>query len=426
MSAFRAVRPWLLGLLVHGLVAGAAPAPDRIIRTGAERVLEGRWPQPAGLKVGLVTHAAAVTRSGERDVLALVARGPWQVVRLFTPEHGLDAALQGRIQDGQVVMPTPTGTQSLPVRSLYGSRLKPSAEDLAGLDALVVDLQDVGARFYTYGATLRKVMEAAADRGLRTIVLDRPNPLGGEVLEGGVLEPAFLSFTGPATVAVRHGLTLGELARWFHAEVGGHLEVVPVEGLRRRDLWSDLDRAWTSPSPAMTSMESALLYPGACFFEATRVDVRVGDRPFTAWAAPWLDVRGLGDHLAGLALPGVAVTVRVLPAGTLRTRDLWTSAPGPRALDREAAATPFEAVVLEVTDARRFRPVTLAVHALAWIRKRHGDALGLESRGFDRMAGTDRLRKGLSEGQPAGALLEAWTAGLAAHEPQWRKVHLYP
>jgi len=420
--AWRPILALLAGLL---LLPVAPAAAVRDVRTGAERILDGSWPQPQGLKVGLVTHGAAVTRTGERDVEALVARGPWQVVRLFTPEHGLDAALQGRIQDGRVEMHTPEGTRSLPVRSLYGARLKPVAEDLEGLDALVFDLQDVGARFYTYGSTLKKIMEAAAEHGRRTIVLDRPNPLGGEVLEGGVLDPAFHSFTGPAAVAVRHGLTMGELAQWFHGTVGGNLEVVPVAGLHRRDMWQDLDRTWTAPSPAMTSLESAWLYPGACFFEATSVDVRVGERPFTTWAAPWLDARGLAAHLAALGLPGVAVSSRVMPMGTIRTRDLWERHEGPRTLGRTSGSDPFPAVVLEVTDPRAFRPVTLAVHALVWIRKHHGASMALEPKGFDRMAGTDRLRLGLLEGRDAKTLLTDWTSGLNGHAPLWRKVHLY-
>ncbi|MEB3298071.1 MAG: DUF1343 domain-containing protein [Candidatus Sericytochromatia bacterium] len=403
----------------------ALPIPAGRVQTGAERVLSGEWRTGRIRKVALLTHAAAVSDTGERDVLALVRRGPWHVERLFTPEHGLDAALQGQIRDGAVTLATAEGTRSLGVRSLYGTRLKPRAEDLAGLDAVVVDLQDVGARFYTYGATLRRVMEVCRERGVKVVVLDRPNPLGGEVVEGGILDPRFLSFTGPAEVAVRHGLTLGELARWFNDEIGGQLEVVPVAGLTRRDLWSDLGRPWTPPSPAMTSFESALCYPGACFFEATRLDVRVGDRPFTVWGAPWLDAAGLVSSLQSLALPGVEIRLATLPPGTMRTKDLWEPVSGPRGLERVPSVEPFQAVVLDVRDPRAFRPVTLAVHALAWLQAHHAGPLGLESRGFDRMAGTDILRLGLLEGRSPTDLLGIWSTEPPDHLQRWRRARLY-
>ena len=404
--------------------AGHPPAAGAVVRTGAERVLAGHWSVRRGLHVGLVTHRAAVTVDGRPDYEVLAREGPWDVRAVFTPEHGLGAEVQGHVR--MLTLVCPDGTRSVPVRSLYGSTLKPRAEDLAGLDALVVDLQDVGARFYTYGSTLERVMAACSEQGIRVIVLDRPNPLGGAILEGGVLERPFRSFTGPAEVAVRHGLTLGELAGVFARESSVSLEVVPMEGWNRAMLWPATGRTWTATSPAMRSFRCALAYPGACFFEASRLDVRLGDEPFLRWGAPWLDVDGLVRALSESGPAGVRISAETMPAGTLRSRDIWEApAAGHPGLDRVPAPAPFPVLRLEITDPEAFRPVELAIRALVWLQMHHGPDLALESRGLDRMAGTDRLRLSLMAGSPYRTIMDTWTSGLAAHSAEVRRHWLY-
>ena len=224
------------------------------------------------------------------------------LVRVFTTEHGLDAGADEAVADGS----GRPGTVSL-----YGPRRRPRDADLADLDALVVDLVDVGARFYTYETSLLYLLEAAAARGLEVIVLDRPNPIGGVRIEGPLLDPALASFTGAHPLPVRHALTLGELARLFDVErrLGAKLTVIPVEGWRPGDLADATGLPFVPPSPNIRRLEGALFYPGIGPLETTSVSVGRGtDRPFEIVGAPYVDGAALAHALASEHLGGVRFT----------------------------------------------------------------------------------------------------------------------
>jgi molybdopterin-guanine dinucleotide biosynthesis protein MobB len=261
----------------------------------------------AGKRFGLITNPSGVTSQGIPAWKALAAVPGAKLVRLFGPEHGVDGGAIYMEPVGHAVHP-PTG---LPAVSLYGATresLKPRGEDIADLDALVFDVADVGARYYTYLWTMMLAMEACAEAGKRLVVCDRPNPIGGEV-EGAPAEEAYLSFVGMHPVPVRHGMTAGEMARLLAAEkrLDVDLAVVAVTGWARDMDSSRTGFPWVSPSPNIPSVATAFVYPGMCLLEGTNLSEGRGTtRPFEMFGAPWLPAAGFADALNGLALPGVS------------------------------------------------------------------------------------------------------------------------
>jgi uncharacterized protein YbbC (DUF1343 family)/CubicO group peptidase (beta-lactamase class C family) len=269
-----------------------------VVLTGIDVLERDGFARFAGKKVALVTNRSAVDRAGKRTVDVLRAANV-NVVALLAPEHGLDAAVDTFVSNG---VDAKTG---LPIKSLYGAdRKKPRAEDLGGADTIVFDLQDAGVRFYTYETTLGLVLESAKDLGLPLVVLDRPNPIGGTV-EGPLLDAGKTSFTAYHRTPIRHGMTLGELARIFNAEraIGAQLEVVAMTGYRREMTFHDTALAWVAPSPNLRSDVEAMLYPGVALVEGTNVSVGRGtNTPLEVVGAPFIDGDVLAKHLH---VPGV-------------------------------------------------------------------------------------------------------------------------
>ena len=315
-------------------------------------------------RAGLVTNDAArlagdpARRSREalRDALREDGRS---LVRLFGPEHGLS----GTAADGAPVGDATDPLTGLPVVSLYGERMRPAPASLHDLDAVFFDIPDVGARFYTYTWTLYHVLAACEAASVPLVVLDRPNPLGGDLsaAEGPVLDMAYRSFVGEDAIPVRHQLTLGELARLWHRErfPAATLRVIRCEGWTRAMDWPDTGLPWLPTSPAMPSVASARLYPGLCLFEATNLSVGRGtDTPFQMVGAPWLDaavvMRFLAHRTARDALPGVAFEAVV-----------FTPVSGPH------AAEACRGVRVRVTDATVARPVALGLRLMAAIAATH-------------------------------------------------------
>jgi len=277
----------------------AVPQP---VRTGIDVLEADAFAPLRGLHIGLLTNRSGVDSGGRRDIDVLAHAPGVTLVTLFSPEHGLAANREGRIGDDS------DSLSGLPVRSLYGNERRPTAAMLDGLDAVVVDLQDAGTRFYTYASTLAYLMEAAAAQGLRIIVLDRPNPLRADRVQGPLLDADRRGFTGYWPLPVRHGLTLGEFARLFQAEakVDVQLQVVPMQGYRR-DMWYDeTGLPWLPPSPNLTNLAATLLYPGVGIVEGAEVSVGRGTpTPFEIVGAPWIDGPQLAAELNTLQLAGV-------------------------------------------------------------------------------------------------------------------------
>lgn len=284
---------------------------DNPVAAGIDVLQAAQFEPLRGRRVGLISNHTGLNRDGKPTVDLLHQAANMKLAALFGPEHGIRGLLDEHVPDSK------DEATGLPVFSLYGARNHPTPEQLTGLDTLVFDIQDIGARFYTYISTLGLCMEDAAKHGLRFVVLDRPNPLGGMDVEGPFPDPDKYSFTAYHSIPVRHGLTVGELAQMFNVErkLGLDLHVVKAEGWRRGDLWDATDLTWTNPSPNMRSLTQAILYPGIGLLEATNISVGRGtDTPFEVIGAPWMDGRKLAAVLNARDLPGTRfVPIRYTP-----------------------------------------------------------------------------------------------------------------
>ncbi|MDY0111107.1 MAG: DUF1343 domain-containing protein [Candidatus Krumholzibacteria bacterium] len=276
------------------------------VDTGLDILLSDQAARLSGRRVGLLAHPASVDRRLRHAVPLLHAALGGDLRALFGPQHGLRGETQDNMVEWRGYIDPLTG---LPVHSLYGEHRKPTPAMLADLDVLVVDLQDVGARYYTFVWTLLLCLEACAEAGKEVVVLDRPNPLGGAV-EGNVLDPAWRSFVGLAPIPMRHGLTIGELALWLraHGALDVDLTVVPMRGWRRDACFDATGLPWVMPSPNLPTLESTVVYPGACLLEGTELSEGRGTtRPFEILGAPWLEPDALVRDLEPLTLPGVVL-----------------------------------------------------------------------------------------------------------------------
>ena len=379
------------------------------VESGLEVLVRRRPALLRGQRVALLTHQASVdSRYAHAVALVRGLRGV-KVDRLLAPEHGLWGAPQDHVWiDG-----TRDPGTGLPVWSLYGARREPSPAMLRGIDTVVVDLQDVGSRYYTFIWTMALAMRACARSGVRVVVLDRPNPLGGALLEGNVADPAFASFVGLYPLAIRHGMTIGELAGYLderHA-IGCRLTVVPMRGWRRAMAWEDTGLPWVPPSPNMPTLDTVLVYPGGCLIEGTNLSEGRGTtRPFEWIGAPYLDAQRYADALESLRLPGV----RFRPARFQPTFHKW-------------AGRLCDGVQVHVTDARRFKPFLTGLAEIAVARR-------LAPRGFawrrppyefekrrmpiDILCGTDAIRKAIESGTPLSTIERAWQRDL----DRWKRL----
>ena len=279
---------------------GADNAPA--VLNGIDVLRERNFDLLAGKRIGLITNQTGLAADGTPTIDLLFNSKICKLVALFSPEHGIRGTMDESVRSS---VDDVTG---LPVHSLYGEVKRPAPEMLKGIDALVFDVQDIGARFYTYISTMAYCMEAAAKANIAFIVLDRPNPIGGFRVEGPMLDADKTSFIGYMPLPVRHGMTVGELARYFNAEnrIGARLEVVPMKGWRRSFYFWDTGQVWVSPSPNMRTMPAALLYPGLCLLERTNVSVGRGtDRPFEMIGAPWIEPRRFVAALQAARISGV-------------------------------------------------------------------------------------------------------------------------
>ncbi len=369
------------------------------VRSGLERLLARPAAILGGLRVGLVCNPSSIDRDFAHTAPLLAARRELRLVALFGPEHGIAAEAQDLVEVGHSRDPL-TG---LPVFSLYGETRVPTTRMLAALDAMVFDVQDVGSRYYTFAYTMLHVMEACARAGKRMVVLDRPNPLGGRVVDGNVVDPGFRSFVGMHPLAVRHGMTVGELALMFRQELSLDLDlrVVRMQGWRREMHYEDTGLPWVLPSPNMPTVDTAFVYPGGCLVEGTNLSEGRGTtRPFELVGAPWLDGNTLARALERERLAGAAFR----PA---------TFTP---AFQKHAGRS-CHGVQVHVTDRRRF-PAFLAYlllihHArrqdpghFAWRQPPYEyESVKLP---FDVLCGTDRIRRAIEAGVSPRRLAPLW------------------
>jgi uncharacterized protein YbbC (DUF1343 family) len=389
-----------------------------MIATGLDRLLASAS-RLAGRRYGLLAHGASVTRDLVPAHLALAAAGvPPQ--RLFAPEHGFHGIEQDMVPAADATEPW----SGLPVVSLYGAdadSLRPRAEAFDGLELLVIDLQDVGARYYTYAATAIWTAEAALGAGLEVWILDRPNPLGGEAVEGNLPESGFESFVGAFRLPVRHGLTLGEIAgleakrrRWHRG-----VSVVAVEGWKRSMTWPETGRPWIAPSPNMPDFATAVLYPGTCLVEGTEVSEGRGTtRPFRLVGAPGIDPLELARRLSSATFSGVrAVPTYFRP---------WL---------QKHRGEVCGGVELALVDPGRVHALRVGVEVLAALRATAPKAAAWREAPYefvsdrpaiDLLAGTDRLRRALEGDGDLEEWVASWGADESAFRQERREILLYP
>lgn len=389
---------------VHPLVAeiGTRAVRASDVRPGIDVLADEGFASLRGAKVALLTNTSARSVSGARTLDVFRSARDVSLVRIFSPEHGLAAEREGKIGDAS--------WEGVPVTSLYGAQTSPPAESFAGVDTLVVDLQDAGVRFYTYASTMKLAMKAAASANVRVVVLDRPNPLGGLRVEGPLLEASLArSFVNHHRLPIRHGMTLGELAKLFaaddHLEVS--LDVVRAKNWRRKDEWDRTGLPWVSPSPNLRSITATRLYPAVGLLEATNVSVGRGtDAPFEIFGAPWLDHDALVEKLKAAALPGVAFEKTTF---TPRTAVF--------------AGKPCRGIRVRITDRSAYEAVHTGVAIALALREVAGSAWtseGLEGMIGDRTT-TDAIRAGKSIAEIEGG----WRADLDAFEARRKSALLY-
>lgn len=385
-------------LLAAAALAACAPAPAPIapapamagVRPGVE-VFAARPPAVLqGKRVGLLTNHSGITRERRSTIDVLAGTPGLQLVALFSPEHGI----RGVAAEGEHVASGRDETTGLPIHSLYGATRKPTPAMLEGIDALVFDMQDVGARQYTYVYTMALGMQAAAEKKIPFVVLDRPNPITGEIIEGGLLEPSHASFVGMYPIPSRHGMTVGELARLFNQRfgIGADLTVVPVEGWLRAQWFDETGLPWVNPSPNLRRLEAAIHYPGTVYFEGTNLsEGRGSEMPFEQTGAPWLDASAVAAEMNALKLPGVRFEPVRFAVAEKANKFPGQTIPGVR---------------LVLTDRNSYRPLRASLLLIDAIRRRHPQQFQW-SGSLTRLAGTERLRQAAEAGT-LPALLTEW------------------
>ncbi len=374
------------------------------VLTGIDVLERDNFQALANRRVGLITNHTGLDRHGKRTIDLLHDAPAVELVAIFSPEHGL----QGKLDEPNVA-DAHDPTTNLPVYSLYGESRRPGSDRLKTLDTLVFDIQDIGTRFYTYISTMGLAMEAAAEQGLHFVVLDRPNPIGGKLVEGPVLDRGDESFVGYHPIAVRHGMTAGELARMIREERGLDLDlkVVEVEKWRRGDTWDRTGLTWINPSPNMRSLTQAIVYPGIGLLETTNLSVGRGtDTPFELFGAPWIDSQKLAAALNQQGLAGVRfVPIRFTPASSKYAGELC------------------QGVNVIVVDRQVFRPVDVGLHIACTLRKLYADDWNMKR--FNRLLINRSVLEAIQSGQDAGSLKPLFQQELDRFLARRRKFLLY-
>lgn len=373
------------------------------VLTGVDILERDGFKQLEGMRVGLVTNHTGQNRAGRSTIDVIHQAAGVRLTALFSPEHGIRGLLDDKVSD------TTDEKTGLPIYSLYGETRRPKPEHLRDLDALVYDIQDIGARFYTYISTLGYVMEEAAKAKLPVFVLDRPNPIGGADIEGPIADADKLSFIAYHTLPVRHGMTVGELAQLFNREreINCDLRVIKMEGWNRGVWYDATNLLWINPSPNMRSLTEATLYPGIGLLETTNLSVGRGtDTPFEIVGAPWLDGQNLAEFLNSRRLPGVRfVPLRFTPRASVFKGEECSG------------------INIIITDRSEFRPVTTGVEIAVALRRAYPTEWKAES--YSRLlVNADTLAR-VMRGESPQDIVKTWTSGLNEFRERRRHVLLY-
>ena len=393
------------------IAAGTMATVDHdVTQLGIEVLLRDSLHVLQGKRVGLITNHTGRDRNGT-STIDLLHRAPGvRLTALFAPEHGI----RGVAQDGVKIASGVDSATGIPIYSLYGDTRVPTADMLRDVDVVAYDIQDVGARVYTYVWTMALSAEAVTKAGKKFVVLDRPNPIRGDRIEGGILEPQFRSFVGQYPVALRYGLTAGELMRYLvgTGQVTADVTVVPMRGWRQSMWWEETGVPWVNPSPNMRSVDAALLYTGTVFFEATNVNEGRGtDKPFHFVGASWLtDAGAIARELNAKQLPGVRFdsTSRTIAAGA------------------KFAGQTIPMIEITITDRNAVRAPELGAHMLRAVRKRHPRRFSWREQGIERLSGSRALRRAVEREGGVEALIVVWRKESEAFASAVSRYRLYP
>ena len=371
-----------------------------IFRTGFENLLENPPAFMRSSRLAMLVNPASVDRRFLPSAKVLDQKFPGRLKAVFTPQHGFFAAQQ----DNMIESPDTTDPfLGVPAFSLYSQTRVPTDRAMELFDTALVDIQDVGTRVYTFIYTVSYLMEAAKKHGRKVVILDRPNPIGGELVEGNLLAPEFVSFVGRYPIPMRHGLTMGEIARLMNEEfgIGCDLEVIPMTGWERRHYWEETGLAWIPPSPNLPTVESAVTYPGQVIWEGTNVsEARGTTLPFTMLGAPYLEWDEVLEDLGGPEQVGAILR----PTAFEPTSNKW----------KGELCKGFS---IHVTDREKFRPVSLAWRLMASIYKRRPKSFAWKTPPYeyeyekwpiDMIFGTDRARLTLEKGNDPKMFEESW------------------
>jgi uncharacterized protein YbbC (DUF1343 family) len=391
----------------HPQIGAAEDAKDATSRVlvGIDVLKRERFQRIEGRRVGLITNQTGINGQGRMTLSILHAAGEVNLVALFSPEHGLEGTL-----DQRIIEDARDPATGLTIFSLYGATRKPTAESLRGVDVLVFDIQDIGTRFYTYISTMGLAMQAAAENGIRFVVLDRPNPINGIHVSGPMLDLGSESFVGFHRLPVRHGMTVGELATMFEQDLqlGLDLEIVRVEGWNRAEYFDSTGMLWVNPSPNMRCLAQALLYPGIGLLETTNLSVGRGtDTPFELIGAPWLDGQRFAARLRALELPGVRfVPVRFTPDAS------------------KFAGEECGGVNIIITNWDTFRPLPIGLEIARNLRLRYPHAWNVAA--YGRLLGNRAVLQMVTEARPVAEIEAAYGPALEEFIQRRSQYLLYP
>ena len=403
-------------LLIAACARFPAPAssPDRTtlpgaaVRPGIEVFLRDVPPSLRGKRVGLITNHTGIDRSRNTDIDLIARHKDLKLVALLAPEHGI----RGTVEAGETILDERDARTGVPIHSLYKSEDRgPTPEMLKDVDVLVYDLQEVGGRTWTYVSTMALSMQAAVRKGIPFVVLDRPNPIGGEIVEGALLDPKFKSFVGMYPIPARHGMTVGELATLFNQKygIGADLIVARVENWRRSQWQDETGLPWVNPSPNLRSLAALSSYPGSVYFEGTTLtEGRGTDRPFEQIGAPWLNAGEVVRVMNDMRLPGIRFDAITMPVLATAAKHKGLTIP---------------AIRFVITDRQAYRPVRTSLLLIDEIRRQHPRDFAWTGT-IDRLTGSDKVRLAI-EGGRLRALLEDWDREAAMFREQSRPFLLY-
>lgn len=390
-------------LLIYAAVISAAflfvYAQESQIKLGNEILLEEKIELIKNKRIGVVTNTAAILSDGTPFINALLDTKEMNIAAIFALEHGFE------LRSAAGVLIDNSEVDQIKIHSLYGSTKKPTHSMLNDVDIILFDIQDIGARFYTYISSLKYILESAGQYGKKVIVLDRPNPLGGIYVDGPVLENEFKSFIGIDNLPVVHGMTIGELALFFNdrIEYRAELEIIKMQNWNREYFWDDLNIPWENPSPNIMNFETVLLYPATCFFEGTNLSEGRGTYlPFNVFGAPFIDTSSLKNEIEKQL--GEIFAVRAIEFIPISITD---KAPNPKYLNQSC-----KGVQIILNNRDNYKPVETAVYLLDIVRKLNPGKFKINKH-FDLLWGTDKVKKNILSGKSPEKIIESWQQELS-------------